>query len=167
MYFLLPRDGGFRDTNLKYSEVKKTLERCKNKVYPPVKHLPEEILELFTNEAVMRDYGHTLEGEAVMYVGGEVEPRAFIVFKSQYVIDYIEANIPRGERYYLMDGTFDSLPKEFYQLVIIAIEIANDVSTFARSSVRTKRIITEIVLIIFSDIPCSLRINDYERLPHL
>lgn len=53
----------------------------------------------------------------------------FTIFASQFVMSFIQQNIRPGDRNYLMDGTFDSLPNGFYQLLIIALEYENDVSS--------------------------------------
>lgn len=53
---------------------------------------------------------------------------AFTLFVSKFVVDFIEKNIEPAARNYLLDATFDSLPKGYYQLLIISIEYQNDVS---------------------------------------
>lgn len=50
-------------------------------------------------------------------------------FCSYFVKEFIEQNIPIGSRLFLMDGTFDKLPLNYYQLLIIAVEFRGDVST--------------------------------------
>lgn len=108
--------------------MKKTLERNKNKPYPKVSRSLEEIRDQFKDENIMKEYGYDYENKSVFYVGTEVtSDYGFIVFKSQYVIDFIKNNIRPSLRKYLMDGTFDSLPNEYYQLVVIAIEHQNEV----------------------------------------
>lgn len=85
---------------------------------------------MFEIPEIREKYGYTYDGDAPLYVGCEVNDQyAFAIFKSQFVIDQIKANILPADRKYLMDGTFDCIPKEFYQLVIISIEYKNDVSS--------------------------------------
>lgn len=77
----------------------------------------------------MDKYGYNMEHDAKCYIDTVVTPHyAFTVFASKFVIDFIEKNIEPSTRNYLMDATFDSLPKGFYQLLIISIEYQNDVS---------------------------------------
>lgn len=112
--------------------MKKTLERCKNVVYPKTVHSLVEIRKKFEDKSIMDKYGYTLDHDALFYVGTEETlDYGFTVFKSQYVVDFIKENIEPGSRKFLMDGTFDSLPTEFYQLVIIAVEHQNEVSEFS------------------------------------
>lgn len=77
----------------------------------------------------MEKYGHTFDGDSKFYFGTEIQKDfAFTVFASEFVINFVKNNITPRRRRYLMDGTFDSLPKGYYQLLIICIEYANDVS---------------------------------------
>lgn len=109
--------------------MKKTLERCKNKAYQKPGRSLEEIRNQFQEEKIMEEYGYNLENDSRFYVGTKIAADyGFVVFKSQYVVDFINESIPPESRHYVMDGTFDSLPKEFYQLIIIAIEYQNEVS---------------------------------------
>lgn len=84
---------------------------------------------MFERPEIREKYGYTYDGDAPFYVGSVVNDEyAFTIFKSEFVIENIKANILPADRKYLMDGTFDCIPKEFYQLVIISIEYENDVS---------------------------------------
>lgn len=77
----------------------------------------------------MEKYGYNYENDGKFYIDTVVTPHyAFTVFASNFVIDFIEKNMEHTSRNYLMDATFDSLPKEYYQLFIISIEYQNDVS---------------------------------------
>lgn len=83
---------------------------------------------MFTAPEILQKYGFTYDHDAPLYVDTVVTPDyAFTIFKSQFVIDQIEEHIQPAERKYLMDGTFDRIPKEYYQLVIISVEYKNDV----------------------------------------
>lgn len=87
----------------------------------------------------MRKYGYTLDGDSRFYIDTIVtQEYSFIIFCSQYVVNFIKDNIPVGSRHYMMDGTFGSIPKAFYQLLIIAIEYQNDVSIQFRSFPRIR-----------------------------
>lgn len=75
----------------------------------------------------MEKYGYNYEHDDKFYIDTVVAPTyAFSVFASKFVIDFIEKNLET--RNYLIDATFDSLPDEFYQLLIIAVEYKNKVS---------------------------------------
>lgn len=141
--------------------MKKTLERSKNKAYPKAVTSLEEISDKFKDRKIMDEYGYDHEKEAVFYVGTEIaKDFGFTVFKSQYVIDFIRNTIGRAPRKFLMDGTFDSLPKGFYQLIIIAIEYENEVSAnkcvkklyFVRSSVRLCVLVGKVEWILLCDL---------------
>lgn len=109
--------------------MKKTLERCKNTTHPTTDHTLNDICEKFKQIKIMEKYGYDSEGREKFYVGTEITTNyGFTVFKSQYVVNFIKAKIIPTSRRYMMDGTFDSLPKGFYQLIIIAVEYHNEVS---------------------------------------
>lgn len=109
--------------------MKKTLERSKNKTYPKTGRSLGEIRDQFQNHKIMEEYGYNLEHDSKFYVGTKIaEDYGFVVFKSQYVVDFIKESIPAESRHFVMDGTFDSLPEGFYQLIIIAVEYKNEVS---------------------------------------
>lgn len=109
--------------------MKKTLSRYKNKIYPKVPDSIENIREKFEDMKIMEKYGYNLESDSKFYIDTVVTSHySFTVFASKFVIDFIEKNIEPASRKFLMDATFDSLPKDFYQLLIISIEYQNDVS---------------------------------------
>lgn len=109
--------------------MKRTLLRNKNKKHPTNPSTLDDIAEKFMEPSVLEKYGMNSEGDGKFYIDTVVEEDyGFTVFASKYVIDFIQEHIPPNKRHYLMDGTFDSLPNEYYQLLIIAIEHENDVS---------------------------------------
>lgn len=110
--------------------MKRTLLRNKNKSYPKDPKSIENIRDKFKEAKVFEEYGYNLDSDARFYIGTVVEEDfAFTIFASHYVINFIERNIEPDSRNYLMDGTFDSLPNEYCQLLIISIEYKNDVSS--------------------------------------
>lgn len=128
-FFLFSRRRGFRNTTLSYDRVKKTLSRHKNKIYPRIPDSIENIREKFEDLKIMEKYGYNLESDSKFYIDTVVTSHySFTVFASKFVIDFIEKNIEPASRKFLMDATFDSLPKDFYQLLIFSIEYQNDVS---------------------------------------
>lgn len=98
-------------------------------MYPKKPDLVEDIGRRFEERNIMEKYGYNYENDGKFYIDTVVAPdHAFTVFASKFVIDFIEKNMEPKSRNYLMDATFDSLPKEYYQLLIISIEYQNDVS---------------------------------------
>lgn len=109
--------------------MKKTLERSKNEKYPKIPNSIREIQDAFKKPDVMKEYGLTLDMDSYFYVDTVISPdHEFTVFASHFVINFMEKNIQPSSRNFLMDGTFDSLPNNFYQLLVIAIEYHNKVS---------------------------------------
>lgn len=90
----------------------------------------EEIRDRFLVPDIIDEYGYTLGHGAKFYVDTVIEKdSSFTIFASQFTMEFIKKNIAPESRNYLMDGTFDSLPAGFYQLLIITIEYRNDVSS--------------------------------------
>lgn len=109
--------------------MKKTLERNKNKEHPKRPRSIEDIPKKFSDPYIIERYGYNLESDFRFYVDTVIKKEfAFTIFASQFTINFVKENIAPQSRHYLMDGTFDSLPGNFYQLLIIAIEYRNDVS---------------------------------------
>lgn len=120
---------GNRNTRLNYSQVKRTIARKKNSVYPKIPRSIQQFQKEFLKPEILNEYGYTLDGDARFYLGTEIaEEYAFAVFYSDYVVKFIKEKIPVGSRFYLMDGTFDSLPEGVYQLLTISIAYDNNVS---------------------------------------
>lgn len=120
---------GSRNTNLVYAEKKRTLERWKNQTYPKVPSSIEQLQSDFKKPDIINKYGSTHDGDAKFYMDTIITKNyEFTIFASQYVMSFIQNYVEPEERRYLMDGTFDSLPKGFYQMLIIALEYQNDVS---------------------------------------
>lgn len=80
-------------------------------------------------EHILKEYGSNLEGNEDFYIATVVmDEFAFTILASKFVFDFIDKNIEPSSRSYLMDGTFDSIPNAYYQLLVISIEYNNDVS---------------------------------------
>lgn len=117
--------------------MKRTLIRHKSKKYPVAPRSVEGVRETFMKPDIFEEYGLNKERDADFYIGtichvgdeedGNDKDYAFTVFASKYVIDFIK-KMPPHQRSYLMDGTFDSLPSEYYQLLTISIEYKTEVS---------------------------------------
>lgn len=124
---LIQREG-FRNTKLRFKNIQKTLRRHKNKSHPKKPRSIKSVRDAFLDPQIMHDYGYNLEHDSKLYIDTVITKEyGFTLFASQFTIDFIKENIKR--RKYLMDGTFDSLPENYYQLLIIAIEYRNDVSS--------------------------------------
>lgn len=118
-----------RNTKLNYNQVKRTIARKKNKVYPRIPRSMQEFKTEFSKPSILHEYGNNLDNDARFYLDTEItDDYEFIVFYSAYVKNFIEEKIPVGSRNYLMDATFDSLPKGVYQLLIISLGYDNNVS---------------------------------------
>lgn len=90
-----------------------------------MQQLEKEFLKL----KILNEFGYTLAGDALFYLGTVIQKNyEFVVFHSDFVANFIEEKIPVGCWYYLMDGTFDSLPRGVYQLLTISIAYENNVS---------------------------------------
>lgn len=108
--------------------MKKTLERHKNSPYPKIPKSIQDIQNAFKESDIMNKYGVTLDSDTYFYVDTVLGPDYdFTVFASHFAIDFVKENIEPKLRNYLMDGTFDSLPNNFYQLLVIGIEYQNKV----------------------------------------
>lgn len=109
--------------------MKKTLERCKSANFPKIPKSISDIKEAFMKPDIKNKYGLTLDAENYFYVDTILgDDFQFTVFASHFIINFVKEKIPPESRNFLLDGTFDSLPKSFYQLLIIAIEYQNKVS---------------------------------------
>lgn len=113
--------------------MQRNLRRILNAGNPKNPKSAESVRASFENEDVMENYGYNLRRSESFYMGTLTEkkkssPCSFSLFGSKEVINMIEEHIKPEERKYLLDGTFDTSPVGFYQLLIIYIEYKNDVS---------------------------------------
>lgn len=128
--FKIPRDGR-ENTNLAYKSVQRSMHRWKNKEHPPIPESIKELRNAFQKAKIKEKYGDSYDADGKFYIDTVLTPNHdFTVFASPFVMKFIEDNIPDTSRSYLMDGTFDKLPKGFYQMLIISIEYQNRVSKF-------------------------------------
>lgn len=124
IFYLRDRNTG---TNLKFQNVDRSLHRWKNDQHPKIPNSIQELQSAFEKPEIIDKYGSTYEGNGKFYINTILSPKCdFTVFASPFIMKFIEENIK--DRRYLMDGTFDSLPKGFYQMLIISIEYKDDVS---------------------------------------
>lgn len=109
--------------------MKRQLFRIKNSKYPRLPKCIADIRTAFEQKEVMKDFGYTLDKSRVLYVGTVVKKSySFVTFASRKVIDIIKDMIPSTQRRLLIDGTFQIVPRQFNQLIVISIEYKNDVS---------------------------------------
>lgn len=62
---------GFRNMNLRFEQVQKTLRRYKNKKHPSYQNTEESIeyvRELFLDQQIMYNYGYNLERDSEFYI---------------------------------------------------------------------------------------------------
>lgn len=122
-------------SKLKYKRLKRRLMRLKNKKYPKRPLSNEQARDMLKLPDIATEYGRTLDKHDRFYTDTIVTPNhAFHMFVSYTTVEFIKNNIPPNERFYLMDGTFKIIPRNFNQVLVIAIEYQNDVSN-GRSSV--------------------------------
>lgn len=108
------------------------MHRWKNVEHPAIPKTIQEIRNAFQDPEIKEKYGDSYDGDGKFYIDTVLTPDYdFTVFASPFVMEFIEKDIPATSRSYLMDGTFDSLPKGYYQLLIISIEYENHVGIFS------------------------------------
>lgn len=109
--------------------MKRNLARYKNNPYVFNAKSCEEVRDLFLKPEIMDKYGCTLDGQSQFYIDTVLNTNfAFTIFGSKLVMDLIKENIKPCERKFLVDGTFDCMPKYYHQLLIIAVEYKQNVS---------------------------------------
>lgn len=115
---------------LTYRRVSRQLYRIRDKKYPKRPSTDEELKSALEDNGIFEQYGKTLDHLRPVYAGSVIEKDeyAFHVFASFGIVDLVKANIPPDQRRYLVDGTFKIIPRQFRQLLILAIEYKNDVS---------------------------------------
>lgn len=116
------------ESNLDYDKMKRQLLRIKNSNYPKIPNSIEQIRHAIESKDVWENFGFNSDKSHQLYFGTVVRVRfSFIVFASMKVIQMIDSHIPVGRRKYLLDGTFQIVPRIFYQLIVINIEYHNQV----------------------------------------
>lgn len=97
---------------------------------PKVPTSMKELQTEFKKPNIIEKYCRTYDNDGAFYIDTVLSTKCnFTVFASPFIMDYIEKKIAPESRLYLMDGTFNSLPMGFYQMLTISIEYQNDVST--------------------------------------
>lgn len=119
------------ESNLEFESISRQLYRLRDKQYPKRPSTDEEMKNAFAEDDIFDEYGLTLDEQRPFYAGSVIKENkyAFHVFASFGIIDLVKKHIPPNQRKYLMDGTFKIVPRRFRQLLIIAIEYKNNVST--------------------------------------
>lgn len=104
------------------------LTRIKTKARPKIPTNNMQILKLFQSPDIIDEHGYTLDGSSRLYVDTIItEQYSICIFASFAIINMVRHNINPEQRRYLIDGTFQMVPRTFYQLLIISIEFENDV----------------------------------------
>lgn len=128
------------ETKLDFDNVKWQLQAIRSNQYPkhpkiergdPPIEIHKKYQKLLDGVEIRKVYGRTLDSRHKLYFGPVVKAMfAFHVFVSFSVIDMIKKHITKDKQQkqrYLIDGTFEVVPKKFNQLFIVTIEYKNDV----------------------------------------
>lgn len=108
------------------------LTRIKTEPRPKLPINNMKIFELFQRPDIIEKYGYTLDGSNRLYIDTVIkEQYSFCIFASFAVLNIVRSNIKPEHRRYLIDGTFNVVPRSFYQLLIISIEFENNVSSIS------------------------------------
>lgn len=112
---------------MKFKSVERSLTCWKNEKHPKIPSSIAELHREFKKPEIIEKYGNTYESNEKFYINTILSPTYdYTLFASPFVMKFIEENI--NDRRYLMDGTVDSLPKGYYQLLIVSIEYQHNVS---------------------------------------
>lgn len=118
-------------SQLKFKRLKSMLHRRKSIKYPKLPKTHAEAYATLQNPTVSREIGQTADDFANFYVNSvSKEEHVFHVFASYSVIELIKKQMVGQPRRYLIDGTFKVIPREFAQLLVIAIEYKKKVGKF-------------------------------------
>lgn len=108
--------------------MRQQLRNIKNENLPERPKTVKGIREMFQDENILKQYGYTLDNQRRLYFDTILgKSHSFSIFGSTAAIEFVKEHIPPGTRNYLLDGTFNIVPRCFYQLLTIAIEYKNDV----------------------------------------
>lgn len=118
------------ESELKFEMLERNARRLKNGKFPKMPKCPSDIIEAFKDPTIYDRYALNLRKTKPFYIDTICAGTSyFTIFASHQVIDMINKHIPPSRRNYLIDGTFKVTPiGGYYQLLIIQIECANDVS---------------------------------------
>lgn len=117
------------DCRLNIKSQRQQLNSIKNANRPKWSQSIGELHSQFAQPDIMLRFRKTLDNKHELYSTTVItEEFGFNLFVSQKSIQMVKETIPPGERFYVLDGTFRTVPKPYYQLLIIAIEYRNDVS---------------------------------------
>lgn len=120
------------ESELTFQMLERNARRLKNGKFPKMPRSPHDIIKAFKDPKIFDRYALNLRKTKPFYIDTICAGTShFTIFASHQVIDMIKKHIPPSQRNYLIDGTFKVTPiGGYYQLLIIHIECANDVSVF-------------------------------------
>lgn len=160
-FFLSRREYAPCSLNLK--SMKQQLKHIKNELLPKHSNDLESMRQLFEQPEIIDKFGYTLDKQHRLYHQTVTEANfAFTIFVSYDTIDIIAKNIPPGQRHYLLDGTFKTAPRPFYQVLVLSIEFKNDVSPRILLHIRSLCHRYYVDLILSTDFSIVLRPHDKE-----
>lgn len=108
------------DVSIDFYSVERNLQIIRNKSLPKNPICCDDISKIFEREDIVEILGKSKKGD-IFYNGCmETNGFSFCVFSSYISIQTFESRVKFGERTYMMDGTFDSVPMgTFNQLFVI------------------------------------------------
>lgn len=116
-------------SKLKFKSVETTINRIKKKQYPALPHHLREVEKFFKDDKSIECFGKALTNNNKFYFDTKVGNNfAHQIYGSMATIKFVEENINACARNYVLDGTFQIVPKPFKQVLIISIEHNNNVS---------------------------------------
>lgn len=137
--FILFFYGRHQNSKLNINKIGRNLKKISNATLPKSPITCEEIIDAYTIESVMANYGMTLQDEtdADALPSSEFYKTAYknkgfsyVVFASQNIINSI-ADVSVKKRKFLMDATFKVCPYGIYnQLLVVYVEHLNEVNKF-------------------------------------
>lgn len=133
------------ESELTFEQLERNARRLKNGKLPKMPICPRDVIEAFKDQTIFEQFGLNLRKSKPFYIDTLVFGDSFFtIFASHQVIDMINL-IPAKDRNYLMDGTFKITPiGGYYQLLIIHIECANDVSVLKQNLLLLKASLTKL-----------------------
>lgn len=116
--------------DVEFGRMERNLYRIHRDVMPQAPKTPEEIVKMFSQQNIKDTFGMSLgPHKEEFYKDTVIEKNfAYTIFQSKGICNFVES-LPASQRNYMLDGTFQSVPRgDYQQLLIIYIEYCEHVS---------------------------------------